>query len=155
MTFLYKSMLLLLIFTLPGCASVSRTLISLDGSQTTDLSQVSLIIEDQDNPALLRGVDGVPIKTMRVPSVFGNYAYVIRPGSHVLWLKGSPYPHPLLPQHIRCYTMHVVLQQGVRYILVEEIRNKKAKLVRENTRETISYGALVDEPLVFKRECKW
>lgn len=155
MTIWYKSKFLLLAILLTCCACAQRSLISLDGSQTIDLTRVALIVEDQNFPALFRGLDGVPLDSMRVPTVFGRYAYVMSPGPHMFWLKGSPYPHPLVPQRIRCYTMHVELQPGVGYILKEETADNKVLLVREDTGETVSTGELVDEPLVFQRDCKW
>jgi hypothetical protein len=151
----WKFMFLLVASLLTGCAHVQVSLISLDGSQTTDLNKVALIIEDQNHPALLHGVDGVPLKTMRIPSAFEKYAYVLSGGRYVFWLAGMPYPHPLIPQRRRCYTMKVELIKGVRYLLKEEVGTKKALLMREDTRETVSIGNLVDEPWVFLRGCKW
>jgi hypothetical protein len=150
-----KSQLLLFALLVAGCAHFQMTLVPLDGSETNDLSRVSLIMEDEGFPLLLRGLDGVPLKSMRVPSAFGKYAYVVSPGRHVLWVKGAPYPHPLLPQRIRCYVLDVELAQGARYLLKEEVTAKKALLLVGATGKVESTGELVDEPLVFVRDCKW
>lgn len=140
---------------LTACAHAPMSLVSLDGSQTNDLSRVSLITEDRDHPALLRGLDGAPVRSMRVPSALGDHAYVMRAGNHVLWVKGVPYPHPLIPQRIRCYVLHVALVQGGRYSLREDAAAKKAILERTDTGEVESTGELVDEPWIFARDCKW
>lgn len=149
------SPLLLLTMLIASCAHTPMSLVSLDGSQTNDLSRVSLITEDHDNPALLRGVDGTPLKSLRIPSALGEYAYVMSAGNHVLWVKGTPYPHPLIPQRIRCYVLHVALVPGGRYVLREDVAAKKAFLVRTETGEIESTGGMVDEPWVFARDCKW
>lgn len=155
-----RGYLLLSFSVLPyGCAHVEPSLISLDGSQVNELSRVSLIIEDRDSPALLRGLDGaVPtFRTMRVPGVFSNYAYVMAPGPHVLWIKGMPWasPYALLPQRIRCYTMKATLAPGERYYLKEDEHAKKVFLLREDAMTPEASGELVDEPWGFLRECRW
>jgi hypothetical protein len=112
-------------------------------------------VEDENHPALLRGLDGVRFSSMKVPSLFSNYAYVIGPGNHVFWVKGTPYPHPLIPQRIRCYTLHVELAPGERYLLKEEEDANRALLLRADTGEVEAIGKLVDEPWVFIRDCNW
>jgi len=109
-------------------------------------------MEDQHHPVLLRGLDGVPIKSMRGTSAFGEHAYVMRAGTHVFWAKSVAYPHPLIPQRIRCYVLHVELVQGGRYLLMEDVEAKKALLVITATGEAVSIGKLVDEPWVFMKE---
>lgn len=151
----YKSKFMFLTIFLAGCTFGSRSLISIDGSQTIDLTQVALIMEDSNYPMLLRGLDGIPLESIRVPSVFKKYAYVISPGPHIFWLKNIPYPHPAVPQRIRCFTMHVELQKGERYFLKEERGNKQALLIREDTGEIVSTGELVDQPYIFQRDCDW
>ena len=140
---------------LAGCAHGPISLVSLDGSQTSDLSRVSVIMEDENHPVLLRGLDGVPFKSMRVPGPLGKYAYVMSAGNHVFWVKGAPYPHPLMPQRIRCYTLHVELAPGGRYLLKEEDDGNRALLLRADTGDVGAIGQLVDEPWIFLRDCKW
>jgi hypothetical protein len=91
-----KSVLMLIVVWLSGCAHVSPSLISIDGSPVDDLSKLALIVEDSDYPLLLRGIDGIPLKTMRVPNVFSNYAYVMKAGPHILWVRDVPYGHPVV-----------------------------------------------------------
>jgi hypothetical protein len=112
-------------------------------------------MEDQHYPILLRGLDGVPIKSMRVPNAFREYAYVMSAGTHVFWAKSVAYPHPLIPQRIRCYRLHVELVHGGRYLLKEDVEAKKALLVITATGEVVSTGELVDEPWVFIKDCTW
>jgi hypothetical protein len=155
MTICYKSMVLLVSILLAGCSLWRLSLIPLDGSQTSDLAQVSLVREDPNHPALLRGFDGIPVRSFRVPNAFEKYAYVMSAGHHTFWLKGFPHPLPVLPQRIRCYTVHAVLAQGMRYCLKEDEGARKALLIREDTGETVATGDLVDEPWVFIRDCRW
>ena len=150
-----KLIFLLIAMLLIGCAGISRTLISLDGSRTDDLTVVALITEDQNFPVLLRGLDGMAVKSMRIPNPYGRYAYVMGAGKHVLWLKSAPYPHPLIPQRLYCYTMSAELHPGVSYYLKEDVGKKQALLLREDSGETVSTGELVDEPWVFQRDCRW
>jgi hypothetical protein len=155
MTKCCKSLVLLFSIFLAGCSLGQLSLIPLDGSQTTDLAQVALVREDPNHPALLRGLDGVFVHSFRVPKAFEKYSYVMSAGSHTFWLKGSPYPLPVLPQRIRCYTLHAVLVQGMRYCLKEDEGSGKALLIMEGTGETVATGDLVDEPWIFIRDCRW
>jgi len=111
-------------------------------------------MEDENRPALLRGLDGVPFVSMRVPNPLGKYAYVISPGKHVLWVKGMPYPHPLIPQRVHCYSLRADLAPGGRYLLKEEDANS-VLLLRADTDAVEATGKLVDEPWIFMRDCKW
>ncbi|WP_124962436.1 hypothetical protein [Sulfurisoma sediminicola] len=148
-------MLLLLTILAGGCVHAPQSLIALSDSSTDDLSLVARIAEDRERPIVLRGLDGVPLQSLRVPNALGEYAYVVNSGRHVLWLKNMPYAHPLMPQRIRCYKMQADLEKGMRYLLREEADTKRALLLKKETGETVSIGELVDEPLVFVRECKW
>lgn len=150
-----RSPLLLCFLFLASCAHAPMSLVSLDGSQTSDLSRVSAVMEDQHHPVLLRGLDGVAVKSMRVPSALGEYAYVMSAGTHVLWTKSVAYPHPLIPQRIRCYILRVELVQGGWYLLKEDVKAKRAFLAIAATGEVVSTGELVDEPWVFMKDCKW
>ena len=147
--------LLSVAFWLSGCAHVSESFIPLDGPPVNDLSQVAQIVEDADHPVLLRGLDGIPLKPVRVSHDFYKYAYVVQPGHHVFWGMNAPYGHPLVPQRIRCYIIQAEVAQGTRYRLKEDVRLKKPLLLRDDTGETVSIGQLVDEPWVFLRSCRW
>jgi hypothetical protein len=155
MTIRYSFFLVLLTIIAGGCGHGSRSLIALDDSSKDAISMVAQIIEDKEHPLLLCGLDGVSLRSMRVPNAFGEYAYVVKSGRHVFWLKSMPYGHPFIPQRIRCYKMQADLEQGERYLLREEDDSKRALLLKEETGETMSMGELVDEPWVFSRECKW
>ncbi len=146
---------ILVTLTLAGCAHIPVSLVSLDGSPTDNLSRVAVVAESETHPALLRGLDGAALNTMRVPNELGKYAYVLNPGHHLFWLKSVPYPNPLIPQHLRCYTLTVELAPGMRYLLEEDVGAKRASLVRRDTGEVVSTGELVDQPWVFERDCKW
>ncbi|MFA7382334.1 MAG: hypothetical protein WC001_02690 [Desulfurivibrionaceae bacterium] len=111
-------------------------------------------MEDQHHPVLLRGLDGVPVKSMMVPNALWEYAYVISAGTHVFWAKSGA-SYPLIPQRIRCYLLHVELAPGGRYLLKEDAKEKKAFLVITATGEIVSTGELVDEPWVFMKDCTW
>jgi hypothetical protein len=151
----YISVLVPAAFWLIGCAHISESRIPLDGSPVNDLSQVAQIVEDADYPALLRGVDGIPLKSVRVSNDFYKYVYLIKPGHHVFWLMNAPYGHPLVPQRIRCYVIQAELTQGTRYRLKEDIGKKLALLLTDDTGEMVSIGQLVDEPWVISRSCRW
>lgn len=151
----YGSLLVPAASLLIGCAHVPETPIPLDGSPVNDLSQVAQIVEDADAPTLLRGVDGIPLKSIRVSNDFYHYAYLIKPGRHVFWLMSAPYGHPFLPQRIRCYVMQTELVQGARYRLKEDRGSKLALLLTDDTGKRVSTGQLVDEPWVFSRSCRW
>lgn len=142
-------------FWLIGCANISESLVPLDDSPVNDLTHVAKIVEDASYPALLRGVDGSPLKSVRVSNDFYKYAYLIKPGHHVFWLMNAPHGHPLVPQRIRCYVMQVELKQGARYQLKEDAGKKLAFLLADGTDEVLSIGQLVDEPWVFLRSCRW
>ena len=151
----YISVLVTVAFWLSGCTHISGSFISLDGSPGNDLSLVAQIVEDADYPVLLRGLDGIPLKSVRVPNDFNKYAYLMKPGHHVFWVMNAPYGHPLVPQKIRCYVIQVELEQSTRYRLKEDSVIKRALLLRDDTGAVVSIGQLVDEPWVFLRSCRW
>lgn len=152
-----NAVLLLFACFLSGCSSVSPSLIPLDGSPVNDPSKVALITEDTDYPLLLRGLDGIPLKTMRVPNAFHNYAYIMKSGPHTLWLRDVPYGHPVFAsfEKAHCYVMEVELVQGMKYRLREDVELKKALLIDDATGQTIAMGELVDEPWIPARGCRW
>jgi len=140
---------------LAGCAPLAPDLIPLGEATTDNLSRVGLLHEDSNHPAILRGVDGRPLESVRMPTPITNYAYVLTPGRHTLWMKGLPYPHPLIPQHIYCYSMAITVERGGQYVLVEDRDNNRAVAVNEKTRQIVAIGPLVDKPWMFERDCHW
>lgn len=138
-----------------GCAPLSHSIISLDGSGTESLASVAVLIYDSRYPLLLHGLDGKPLDTVRVPSALRTWSFVVSPGKHLLWVSSVPYGHPLIPQFIRCYTIDVTLEPANCYILLYDAANEQALLLRQGTREPVAYGHLADKPLVFERSCRW
>lgn len=138
-----------------GCAPLSHSIVSLDGSSTESLASVAMLSADSSYPLLIRGVDGKPLDSVRVPNAFRDWSFVVMPGKHLLWLSSIPYGHPLLPQSIRCFTMDVTLEPGIHYIMRYEAANGKAVLLRWDTNDPVAHGQLVDKPWVFERGCRW
>jgi len=151
------SMLVLVSLWLNGCAHVSQTLISLDGSPVTDLSKVAVVVEDADHPLLLRGLDGHPVDSMRVPNAFANYAYLMKSGHHEFWVRDLPVGHPVWAtfERIRCYVIEAELERGMKYRLKEDTDRKIALLLSHETGIAIATGQLVDEPWIVSRGCQW
>ena len=139
---------------LGGCAH-APSLIPLNDAPLDDPARVARLNEGTKNPLLLRGVDGQPLKTLRVPASWEGYDYVLQAGSRTLWLKSMPYGYPPIPQHIRCYVIEVKLAGGVRYRLQEDPGQRRALLLRADTGEQVAGGPLVDEPWAFSRDCRW
>jgi hypothetical protein len=136
---------------LAGCAT-SPSLIPLDGAPADDLSLVAGLREDFES-LLLRGVDRMPTPIylpLRTQVVF-----LIKPGRRILWAKNVPYPYPLIPQKIRCYVIDAELAAGVLYRLEEDAERKTALLQRDDTRQLVASGPLVDEPWIFAADCRW
>jgi hypothetical protein len=146
---------LLLAGLLTGCAHLGPDLIPVGEATAGDLSRVALLREDSNHPVIVRGVDGIALDSVRIPSPITDYAYVLTPGRHTLWVKGAPYPHPLVPQRIYCYSIEITLEKGGQYVLVEERDNDRALALDERTRAIVAVGPLVDKPWVFERDCRW
>lgn len=140
---------------LGGCAPLSHSIVSLDGSDTGNLAAVALLSTDSDHPLLLRGVDGQPLGTVRVPNAFRSWSFVLAPGKHLLWVSSVPYGHPLLPQFIRCYAMDVSLEPGSHHVLQYEPTHEEALLRRQGGTQAVATGRLVDKPLMLERNCRW
>jgi hypothetical protein len=127
----------------------------LDGSPTETLAAVALLHIDFRSPLLLRGVDGNLLQGVRVPSAFRTWSYVVSPGPHLLWVTNVPFGHPLLPQFIRCFAIEVSLDAGAQYSLRYNPSREEALVLREETKEPIASGRLVDKPLMLERSCRW
>lgn len=147
--------LLLASAMLAACAPLTHSIVSLDGADTGDLAAVAVLDNDDRQPLLVRGIDGRPIDAIRVPSVFRDWSFVVKPGPHRLWLSGVPHGHPFVPQFIRCYAMDVVLAPGERYILRDDPWHDRALLLHPGSDQPAAVGALVDKPFVFERSCRW
>ncbi len=147
--------LLLASTVLAACAPLTHSIIALDGADTGNLAAVAVFDNDDQQPLLVRGIDGRPIDAIRVPSVFRDWSFVVTPGSHRLWLSSVPHGHPFLPQFIRCYAMEVALAPGERYILRDDPEHDLALLLRPGTPQPAAVGTLVDKPFVFERACRW
>lgn len=152
-----KSVLVFVAFWLTGCIQFSSSLISIDSSPSNDLSKFALRVDASDQSLFLQGLDGIPRKSLRVPIPFVKYAYLIKPGSHVFWLKKGPYGHPIIAlfERVRCYVIEAELTQGMQYRLKEDKKLKRALLLNDETGETDAIGRLVDEPWILSRDCKW
>jgi hypothetical protein len=150
-----KAALALVTMGLSACAHMPQSLIALDGAPVDDLSQVAQVSEHSDHPLLLRGLDQVPLDTLRVPGGLSEYVYVLKAGRHTLWVMSMPYGHPLMPQKIRCYVIEVVLAAGTRYRLLEDTGRQMAGVLSDATGEGVAWGRLVDEPWVFSGSCRW
>ena len=146
---------LLALGVLGACAPLSYSIVSLDGSGTDNLSIVSRLRADVEHPLLVRGIDGHPVATVRVPSALRNWTFVVAPGKHLLWVSSAPYGHPLLPQFIRCYAIDVSLDPGAQYILRYDHANEQALLLRHGGTQAEATGRLVDKPLMLERNCRW
>ena len=146
---------LLVLAVLNGCAPLSHSIISLDGSGTENLSTVSLLTIDYEHPLLLRGIDEKPVGIVRVPSAFRNWSFVVSPGKHLLWVSSMPYGHPLVPQFIRCFAIDVSLDPGSHYILRYDPTQELALLLRPDSTQPEATGRLVDKPLMLERNCRW
>ena len=137
-----------------GCASLTHSIVSLDGTSTDNPALVSVLVYDPANPLILHAIDGKPLP-VRVPTAFRDWSFVVSPGRHVLWVSGLPFPHPLIPQHRTCYSFDVVLEAGATYILKEDYAKEQAFLILQDRREPAATGRLVDRPWVFERDCRW
>lgn len=145
----------LLCALLVGCARSRVDLVSVDGSPTDQPGRYSLLTEDRAHPALLKAVDGVPVKMRWSLRTLAGRSFVMRAGRHVLWVKSAPYPHPAMPQRVRCYVLDVELVAGRTYILGEDAGRKVAWLRGADGREDRFVAGLVDEPWIFARDCRW
>ena len=138
-----------------GCAPLSHSLVSLDGSATGAPSAVATLTLDPDNPLILRGLDGAPIRPVRVPSALRTWSFVVKPGKHLLWASSVPYGLPLLPQSMRCYAIDVRLEAGTEYVLRHDADRRHALVVRRGAAAPEATGRLVDEPSIMERSCRW
>ena len=138
-----------------GCAPLSHSRISLDGSATDAPSAVATLELDPDHPLILRGLDATPIRPLRVPSALRTWSFSVKPGRHLLWASSVPYGLPLLPQSMRCYAIDVQLEAGAEYVLRHDADRRHALVVRRGAAAPEAIGRLVDEPSIMERSCRW
>lgn len=152
---LSRAVLVLIVWFLGGCAVSSPSLIPIDGAPAHDLSLVAGLREDFAQTLLLRGLDRMPT-SMHLPGPGSSQAiYLIKPGRHMLWAKNVSYGPPMIPQKIRCYVIEAELLAGVLYYLEEDAGGKNARLLRDDSRQVVASGPLVDEPWIFASDCRW
>ncbi len=144
-----------IVLWLSACTHLPRTLVAVDDAPVDNLADVAQLVEDDDDPLLLRGFDGAALPSLRVPSLLNRYAYVVRAGHHALWVVGTAYPHPLIPQRLHCYVIEAKFAAGARYRLWEDVATRSALLLNDDTGTPVATGRLVDEPWVFLRGCHW
>lgn len=138
-----------------GCAPLTHSHITLDGSATDAPSAAATLSLDPDNPLILRGLDGAPIRPIRVPSALRTWSFSVKPGRHLLWASSVPWGLPLLPQTMRCYAIDVQLEAGTEYVLRHDADRRNALVVRRGATVPEATGRLVDEPWIMERSCRW
>jgi hypothetical protein len=140
---------------LGSCAPLSHKVISIDGTSTENLATVSMLSVDLKHPLLLVGLDGELLQAVRFQSAFRTWSFVVSPGEHILWVSNVPYGLPLIPQRRRCYAMDVFLEPGSHYILREDPTDELVLLLPQGGSKPVASGRLVDNPLIFERDCRW
>lgn len=138
-----------------GCAPLTHSHITLDGSATDAPSAAATLSLDPDNPLILRGLDGAPIRPLRVPSALRTWTFFVKPGRHLLWASSVPWGLPLWPQSMRCYAIDVQLEAGTEYVLRHDADRRHALVVRRGATVPEATGRLVDEPWIMERSCRW
>lgn len=154
MPFAYPLCLAVLLL-LGGCAMFSNQVINVDGAHDVNDASASFISISTDQPAILRAVDEKMLPGIDVPNAFRSLAYVLEPGTRVLWLSSVPAGIPLVPQRIACYVLKATMIAGARYTLYIDPKTELAGLMREGGTEPPIMGQLVDNPFVFQRNCRW
>lgn len=138
-----------------GCAPLTHSHITLDGPATDAPSAAATLSLDPDNPLILRGLDGAPIRPLRVPSALRTWTFFVKPGRHLLWASSVPWGLPLWPQSMRCYAIDVQLEAGTEYVLRHDADRRNALVVRRGATVPEATGRLVDEPWIMERSCRW
>lgn len=136
-----------------ACTSLAPP-VSLDGSDPRDLARLAVLRPSDAHPLVLRGLDGAPLDTLRSLRI-RTPTYVVAPGTHTFRAVGAPYPHPLLPQRLRCYVIEVRLEAGQRYVIGEDPEREQAFVAEVASGRRVATGVVVDKPFVFQRDCRW
>lgn len=136
---------------LSGCKQ--STLYPIDGASTENTASVVRI---REGSMLLRGLDGTPLDTTKLPNPFSDYLFVLKPGTHSLWGMNIQGGHALFPENLRCYVIDDAdLKAGVIYRLKEDKEVRRVILSREDTGAQVATGKLVDQKAAFTDSCNW
>ena len=138
-----------------GCVALTESVQSIDGADPDAPGSVARIAVDTGHPVLLRAVDGKFLSSVQLSSKLRSFAYVLHPGTHVLWVSSAPYGLPLVPQHIQCFVLHARLSPGSSYTLRFDVAAQVPVLAHAANAEPDAVGSLVDEPLILERGCRW
>jgi len=148
---IFKIALVLATLLLSACKETP--LYSIDGTATDNPSSV---VRVREGSMLLRGLDGKSWDTSKIPNMFSDFLYVMKPGTHTLWGMNIQGGHPLLLENLRCYAINdVELKAGVVYRLNEDKEAVRAILVREDTGAEVASGKLVDQKAAYSEGCNW
>lgn len=151
-----RSVLTLLLAVLAaGCAALSQSVISVDGASPEHPDSTARIAIDTENPVLLRAVDEKYLSGIQVSSRLRSYTYVLRQGTHVLWVTSAPYGLPLVPQRLGCYVIDAEFSAGSSYLLRFDGARRAPVLTHSAGAAPEVAGLLVDEPFVLERGCNW
>lgn len=140
---------------LAGCAVLPRSEIPVDGAPHAEDAEVARISIHPGKPVLLRAVDEKLLASIQISNYLRPLTYVLRPGTHVLWLSEPPAGIPFLPQRVNCHVMSVNLAPGTSYVLELDSRGSQPTLRRVDSVSPDSVGVVVDRPLLIERGCKW
>lgn len=138
-----------------ACAPLSQSVHSIEGANPEAIESVARLAVDAVHPVLLRAVDEKYLPNVQVSSALRSFTYVFHPGVHVLWLSSTPYGLPLIAQRIKCFTLDSRLAAGHTYTLRFDVAAQVPVLSPAAGDEPEVLGALVDEPLIMERGCKW
>jgi hypothetical protein len=144
----------------PGFSGCARqpTLVPVQGAGPQNGALDARIGEDSRWPVLLRGVDGTPLGSHRIPTPFFPYQYLVPPGRRVLWVMSPPQllaGTPIPVGRVHCYTIDAELRAGAVYRLREDRSGKQALLVRADGGDIVARGPLVDQFFSGTRRCRW
>lgn len=109
----------------------------------------------KEGSMFLRGYDGVRLNSLKLPSPYSDYVYVIKPGKHQLMGMNIQSGHVLMPSDLRCFSMEAELSAGVEYIIDEDKANDMALLRRADTKEIIAKGPKYEQKDAYVGPCNW
>ena len=139
-------------FALAACSALVQSVVSIDGAEASSSSPISRVLVDEVHPVILHAVDEKPLPSLQVSNKLRSVTYLFRPGQHELWVSSAPYGLPLVPQRIKCFIINATLSASAEYHLAFDASKGVPILSSESTSVE---GALVDQPLVIERGCKW
>ena len=112
-----RSVLLLLTATLGARGTLLHSVVSVDNAEANGAASASRVFVDEDRPVILHAVDGKLLPVLHVSNRLRSITYLIRPGTHVLWLSSTLYGLPFVPQRIKCFVLHTTLSAATEYRL--------------------------------------